>query len=155
MALLARFRRPGGFAQLLQLIETCEPAKQKNLLGLVSQEDPGWAHLVQTKAITTERVFSWPDHVLQEIIPNIPEKIAVALYVSLSDQQKMRFKTNLSNMRKKALEESLGYASTATASEQNAARVRLIQLVRTLEAEGKIKFQTFDPVLIIDPGIAA
>ena len=62
--MLSRFRKPGGFMQLLALIESCDPSKQKNLLSLVGPEDPGWAHLLKVKALTFDRIRSWPAPVL-------------------------------------------------------------------------------------------
>lgn len=154
MSMLNRFRKQGGFQQLLILIETCDPIKQENLFHLVSSEDPGWAFLVKTKCLTTDRIFSWPENVLEEITPNIPETVAVALYFSLSKDGKEKLRNTMTNSAKRSFDETLS-RSNPTVSEQNAARIKLFQLVRALELEGKLKFQTFDPTLVIDPSIAA
>lgn len=154
MSMLNRFRKQGGFQQLLTLIETCDPSKQKNLLHLVGVEDPGWAHLVKVKCLTLDRVFSWPDSVLREITPSLPEKVMVALHSALNPNQREKFKTSLPQMQLRNLDDQFASIG-ATPSEQNAARIKLFQIIRDLEAEGKFKFQTFDPILVIDPSIAA
>lgn len=153
MPMLNRFRKQGGFQQLLNLIETCEPSKQKNLLHLVSVEDPGWAHLVKVKCLTLHRIFSWPEAVIREITPFLPEKVMVALHSALDPSQQERLKAAIPHMQLRNLEDQ--FSTGATTSEQHAAQIKLFQIVRDLEAEGKFKFQTFDPILVIDPSIAA
>jgi len=154
MSMLNRFRKQGGFQQLLTLIETCDPAKQKNLLHLVGVEDPGWAHLVKIKCLTLDRIFSWPDSIIHEIMPLLPEKVMVVLHSSLDPMQREKFRSSLPHMQLRNLDDQFS-SSSATPSELNAARIKLFQIVRDLESEGKIKFQTFDPILMIDPSIAA
>lgn len=154
MSMLTRFRKPGGFSQLLALIETCDPVKQKNLLHLVGSEDPGWAHLVRSKCLTFERVLSWPPEVLLEIVPYIPEKVLICLISSVSGDQLAKLKGAISHSQMRTLTDSKN-SMVITPAEHAASAVKLIQIVRALEAEGKIKFQTFDPLLMVDPSLAA
>lgn len=154
MSMLSRFRKQGGFQQLLTLIETCDSVKQQNLLHLVCVEDPGWAYLVKVKCLSLDRIFSWPESILLELASNIPEKICVPLYFSLNDEHKLKLRAALSTAMTRSLDEGLSGVNPSQ-SEQNAARIKVIQIVRSLESEGKIKFQTFDPILVIDPAIAA
>ena len=154
MSMLNRFRKQGGFQQLLTLIETCDPIKQESLLHLVSSEDPGWAHLVKTKCLTRSRIFSWPESILQEIVPQLPEMVAVALFFSLDKPGQEKLRGAMTKSAVRSFDELLS-RSNPTSSEQNAARIKLFQVVRTLELDGKLKFQTFDPALVIDPSIAA
>jgi flagellar motor switch protein FliG len=154
MSMLGRFRKQGGFFQLLTLIETCDPIKQKNLLHLVSVEDPGWAYLVRTKCLTLEKVFNWPTEVLLEITPHLTEKVLISLYASLDDIKKQKLMNALSSSQIRLVKELMS-SHSSTSAEQNAAAIKLIQTVRELEAEGKIKFSNFDPSLAIDPSLAA
>ena len=50
--MLTRYRRPGGFLNLLKLIETCGGAKQDKLLKTISDEDQAYdlaESLINTK----------------------------------------------------------------------------------------------------------
>jgi flagellar motor switch protein FliG len=153
MSMLSRFRKQGGFSQLLTLIETCDPIKQKNLLHLVGVEDPGWAHLVKIKCLTVDRILNWPQEILMEITPHLTEKLIISLYARLRPDQKNQLTSALPNSALRILKDQMG--QSVHIAEQNAAAIRLIQIVRDLENAGKIKFSNFDPALTIDPSIAA
>src|SRR5690349_9430773 len=108
MSMLNRFRKPGGFLQLLALIETCEPAKQKSLMHLVGTEDPGWAHLVKLKILTMERIFSWPQEILMEITPHLPDQvlaIAHQMATQLSPKAQEKWLNSLPSMKAREVKE--------------------------------------------------
>jgi len=160
MSMLSRFRKPGGFQQLLALIETCEPAKQKSLMRLVGTEDPGWAHLVKVKILTMERILSWPQEVLMEITPHLPDQVLATAY-QMAEQLSTpeaalheKWINSLPSMKAKEVK-ALCKDQVMTAAEQASTSIKVIQTVRDLEAKGKIRFGSFDPVLEIDKRIAA
>jgi flagellar motor switch protein FliG len=154
MSMLNRFRKKGGFQQLVTLIETSDPEKQKNLLHLVGTEDPGWAHLLKIKCLTPDRILAWPDEVLKDIVPSLSDRIALVLYLSVSKTQKNKFQQAASLAQKRYFLET-SHNENPTPSEITSANLKLVHAVRELEKDGKIKFQTFDPILVIDPSIAA
>lgn len=160
MSMLNRFRKPGGFHQLLALIETCEPAKQKDLLHLVGSEDPGWAHLVKAKSLTFDRILSWPVEVLMEITPHLPDKVLAAAYLVAEQQSSHgnllheKWLKSLPSMKAREVH-SLAQGSAVTAAEQTASLIKIIQTVRDLEAKGNIRFAQFDPSLEVDKRLAA
>ena len=154
MSMLNRFRKQGGFQQLLALIETCDPDKQKNLLHLVGTEDPGWAHLVKVKALNLDRILSWPQEIILEIAPHVPDKILATLCVKLNMETQSKLLVAVPNLKGRELRE-LSTALKPTAAEYHAAVVMLIKTVRDLETRGKIRFVTFDPSLVVDQKIAA
>ena len=161
MSMLNRFRKPGGFQQLLQLLETCEPLKQKNLLHLVGTEDPGWAYLVKLKSLTFERVLSWPVEVLMEITPHLPDKMLATAYqiaesISLRSSSKLHEKwlQSLPSMKAREIHE-MAKMLPFNAPEQSTTMVKVILVVRDLESKGQLRFSNFDPSLELDKRIAA
>jgi flagellar motor switch protein FliG len=56
MDLLRRYHKPGGFLQLVQLIETCGPQKQQQLLTSIEKESLEWANEVRAKILTINRI---------------------------------------------------------------------------------------------------
>lgn len=161
MSTLGRFRKPGGFQQLLALIETCDPAKQKNLMHLIGTEDPGWAHLVRLKALTFERIMSWPVEVLMEITPPLPDNILANGYkmaelISNGEQPHLHEKwlKSIPSIKAKEIKDLASYQQL-TAADQAASVVKLLQVVRELEAKGVIRFSNFDPSLELDMRITA
>jgi flagellar motor switch protein FliG len=154
---LSRFRKPGGFQQLLTLIETCEPAKQKSLLHLIGTEDPGWAHLVRVKMLSFERVLSWPIEILMEITPPLPDHVLTTSYkmaeqISVSMQEK--WLRCIPSIKAKEIQE-MAHFQTLSPPEQIASVIKLLQTIRELEAKGIIRFTTFDPTLEIDSRLTA
>jgi hypothetical protein len=161
MSILGRFRKPGGFQQLLALLETCEPAKQKNLLHLIGTEDPGWAYMVKMKVLTFERILSWPVEIIAEITPALPDLILATAYqmagtLKSKDGSNLQEKWIQSVPRIKAKEiQYLADFQTFSAAELTAAIVKVLQTAREAESLGRIRFANFDPQLEIDKQIAA
>lgn len=161
MSMLNRFRKPGGFIQLLSLVETCDQQKKNNLLQLVGSEDPGWAYLVKLKSITFERILSWPVNILMEITPHLSDRILVTAYhmaqsvakTGQSDGPEKWLKA-LPSMKAKEISR-LAQSSSINPIEHHAAAIKIIQTVRELEAKGLIRFSQFDPTLEIEKNSAA
>ncbi len=157
MSMLTRFRKQGGFNQLLTLIEVCDPIKQKNLLHLVGTEDPGWAYLLRSKVLTKNRILGWPQNILMEITPQLSDPVILALHSSLNDNHKLALMNSLPQSILLRVTQNLNadFAIEYSEAEQNAATIKLIQVTRDLENEGKIKFSNFDPSLCLDSTLAA
>jgi hypothetical protein len=159
MSTLSRFRKPGGFQQLLLLIETCDPSKQKNLMQLVCKEDPGWAHLLKVKALTFERVLSWPSEVLMEITPPLSDLVLATVYQIAQNLQRdpllaEKWLKGLPSLKAKEIQ-SLSQNQIFTPAEQSVAVIKVIQTVRELESKGILRFANFDPLLEIDQRLTA
>lgn len=141
--------------QLLALIESCDPSKQKNLLSLVGAEDPGWAHLLKVKALTFDRILSWPAPVLMEVTVALPDRVLAIAYKAMTrSEQQDHWLSCLSDFKAKEIQEIAGTLETSI-NEEHAAIIKIIQTVRDLESNGKIKFAKFAPELVVDPRIAA
>jgi flagellar motor switch protein FliG len=154
MSMLEKFRKTGGFQQLVQIIEICEPAKQKNMLILVGQEDPGWAHLVKAKSLSLERVMSWPHQVLMSILLPLSVPVQAALYNSINDVQRGNM---LKAIHPRMLREIQDHATQKSPSPEEcfSARVQLIQTTRELINVGRLDPAAFDPALLIEQKLAA
>lgn len=154
MSMLARFRKPGGFLQLLNLIETCEPVKRNQLMDLIAKEDPGWAHLVKTKALSFERIMAWPQNTLMEITPRIPDKIlGVAVHMCPTEFRE-KLLSSLPHMKRREIEYMLNNFNPSS-GEKHAAVIKIIQTVRELEHEGMLKMSMIDPSLVLDQKLAS
>jgi flagellar motor switch protein FliG len=151
---LDRFRKKGGFLQLVQIVESTEPSKRKNLLHLVASEDPGWAHLIRLKVLSLDRILTWPREVLASILVDIPDSALIPLICGGSEDVRAKILLALERSRsQKMLEHSRGVSSSP--AEQFAASVEIIQYIRGLVASGHLDFSFFDPSLVIDEKIAA
>ena len=161
MSTLSRFRKPGGFQQLLALIETCEPEKQKNLMHLIGTEDPGWAHLVKIKALTFERILSWPVEILMEITPHLQDHSIAMVFrmAESSDKYKKndlhtKWLKSIPNIKAKSIQ-NMANSVRFTKEDQTASVIKLLQTVRELQVKGILNFSAFDPGLDVDIRITA
>lgn len=71
MGMLDRYKKKGGFTQLLQLIETSGKAKQEQFLAIVAQESPAWETEIRKKTLTLDKVMTWNPTYLSEIFSRI------------------------------------------------------------------------------------
>ncbi len=88
MSSLQRYKKSGGFIQLLSLIETFGPAKKEKFLEMIEGESAPWAAALRDKMITLDRVFSWPDQVVVEIFKALPIKSQSYALEGLTPEQK-------------------------------------------------------------------
>lgn len=152
--MLGRFRRPGGFHQLLLLLESCDPSKQTQLLRMIAQEDPGWAYLAKLKLLSVERVMAWPTTILMEVLPQMPLPIVINLYCGLGPEYRAKIKESLPKEWRMNFERDTTDVNPKP-EEKFAAGVTLLQTVRDMSSQGLIKFNLFDPELEIDHRIVA
>ena len=73
MSILSRYKKTGGFSQLLNLIETCGLKKRENLLKIIDQESSVWADEIKAKMVTIDKVFTWPDDEIMEIFASVQD----------------------------------------------------------------------------------
>ena len=66
MAMLDRYKKTGGFNQLLTLLETCGPQKKVKFLEIIRLEDPRWADALEAKMIDLKRFLKWNDSAIAE-----------------------------------------------------------------------------------------
>ena len=152
MGMITRYKKPGGFKQLLQLIETSGKAKQEKFLTIVKEEDPKWAETIEKKMLTVDRVLSWNEQVLAEIFTRLNDITLVIFNHILNEEQwKVATKT-FSHSKLRALGDKLDEKVPGTA-EQTTGIINLLTEVRTMIAEGMIRLEQVDPELIIDPEI--
>lgn len=159
MSMLSQFRKPGGFQQLLLLMETSEPAKQKALLQLVAKEDPGWAHLLKVKALTFDRVLQWPEDVLMSLTSHLPDSVLAAAHqmafqISSSQAFHEKWLNALPSVKSREIQ-TLSKTQVFTPAEKSAAAIQIVQKIRELEQKGTLIPHNFDPSLEWDDRLVA
>ena len=148
MGMLLRYQRPGGFIQLLQLIETCGKQKQDSFLNIIESEDPRWAHAVREKMLSMERIFSWDDNAIAEIFARMSLLTLATAMHGLSQEHIDRFLKTFSHAQKRNLDD-LFNAKTPPAAEISAAFLKILQEARAMMIQGYLKVEKFAPQLLI------
>jgi hypothetical protein len=152
MDLLRRYHKPGGFLQLLQLIETCAPQKQQQLLGSVEKESRVWAEEVRNKMLTIDRIFGWAEQPLAEVISRVQElTLAVAAH-GIEPQLWAKATKTLSHGQRRRIDD-LSKSKNPTPGELLSANTKIIAEVRDMINQGYVHLPTVDPALIIEEDI--
>jgi FliG C-terminal domain len=152
MSMLSRYQKPGGFIQLLQLIETCGKAKQENFLNIVEGEDIRWAQAIKEKMLTVEKIISWDDTVLAEIAARLqPLSLATFLH-GLKKEDGDRLLRTFSHAQKRNIDD-LFTSKKPNAAEINAAYLKVLQEVRYMIMHAFIRVDKFAPEMVIPEDI--
>jgi hypothetical protein len=145
---LDRYKKKGGFLQLLHLLENSTPTKKDQLLEIIAQESLIWKVTLLKKLITFERVLSWGPPLFAEVVAKLaPDVVAISLkqlpepeiskqlsYLSKAEQTKIRIQLDLVK---------------PTPGEIITCHHKVVAEVRRLLSEGILTFNQIDPELYI------
>lgn len=148
MSMLSRYKKHGGFEQLLFLIESSNDKKQEQFLKLIEAESSATALMLKSKMLTVERVFSWEESFLGDIVSHVPVLVLSILLKNKSEEIVQRVLGTLSHGQKQEVLEKVKEANPSL-GEYETARIRLIQTVRELNDSGKIQIRQIAPDLDI------
>lgn len=152
MAMLDRYRKPGGFYQLLALLETCGLQKQAKFLEIIRTEDPRWADALRAKMLDIERIFAWNDETLAEIIGTLQDLTLAVVLQAASPTMKEKISRPLTHGRRRKIDDLVG-SSKPTPSEVATMHMKVIETVRKMAHDGFLRFEKFDAALAIEDGI--
>jgi hypothetical protein len=142
--MLDRYRKTGGFAQLLTLLETCGSAKQEKFLQMIREQDENWAKALEARIMTVDRVFSWPAEVVAELLPTLQDLTIATASRGLNDAQKEILYRTMSSSQKRKIDE-LAAAGTPSAAEVATTLNKILIEARKAITEGRIRLEKFDP----------
>ncbi|MGZ3746682.1 MAG: FliG C-terminal domain-containing protein [Pseudobdellovibrionaceae bacterium] len=152
MSMLDRYKKKSGFIQLLNLIETSGGKKQEHFLGLINQESAAWEQELRRKMLTVDRIFSWPEDIMAEILTRIqPLTLCVSLH-GRSTELIEKILAPLPPITKRKILSQIAELNP-NPSEKMTCEMKLITEVRAVAAAGYIKFEKFDSDLFIEENI--
>jgi hypothetical protein len=151
MSMLDRYRKSGGFVQLLTLIETCGPVKQEKFLEIIRSEDPEWADAIRCKMLDLNRILSWHDDALSEILGTLQDLTLAFVLQSSEGETKERLTKLLPSGRRRKLEDL--DKDNLTPAEIATAQLRVVETVRRMAKEGQLRFDNVDALLMIEEDI--
>lgn len=152
MGMITRYKKSGGFRQLLQLVETSGKTKQERFLKIIEDEDPIWAEAIFQKMLTLEKIMCWDDQVLAEIFSRLTDiSLSVASKI-LSEEQWQRATKTFSHSRLRQLRDAIE-GKNPSPSEQSTVIVNILTEVRTMMSEGLLRVDQIDLALVIEDDI--
>jgi hypothetical protein len=152
MSTLDRYKKSGGFVQLLALLETSAPAKREKFFELIRAEDGRWANALREKIIDMDRIYSWSDDTLVEIIGTLQD-LTLAVAANAADEAtRNRLLGLLSHGRRRKIDD-LMQTQRASPGEIATMHAKIIETVRKMSIDGFLRFEKFDPVLAVEEDI--
>ncbi len=152
MGMIDRYKKRGGFVQLVQLIETTSSPKKEQFLKMIADENPTWEAAVKQRLITLERMTKWNAAILMEFLPSISHMAIACAVHPLTEEQRTFFLSTLSFGDRKKVEDIIK-EHKPNSGEVASSQMKIIGEVRKLAANGKLKFEKFDMELHIPEDI--
>lgn len=148
MAMVDRYKKSGGFIQLLQVIETCGPKKREQFMKIINEETPKWGEAITAKMLSFEKILSWKPEAIMEIAAQI-NPLAFGTALKCLPQEKFdEFNLKLGPQERRKFEQ-MYKEGNAEPAEISACVVKVINETRLLFAAGTLKFDKVDPELAI------
>lgn len=152
MGMLDRYKKKGGFIQLLNLLETSTKSKQEQFLTLIAQENATWEMELKKRVLTVDKIVDWPREPLSEIISRIqPLTLAVALRKFEVPKREEILSVLSQSDKRKIL--SLIDETNPNPAEISTCLSKIVAEVRSLIQQGIIKLEKFNPDLAVPENI--
>lgn len=154
MAMVDRYKKSGGFVQLLKVIETCNLKKRQQLMDIISSETPLWADALNEKILTYEKIISWDSEVLMELLFRISSLPFATALKSLPEVEYQKFLAKLSHQEKRKLE-VVYMEINPNPAEVSSSTFKVVSETRDLISTGVLNPEKFDKALIIPDNFEA
>ena len=148
MAMVDRYKKSGGFLQLVQVIETCNQKKREQFMNIITEESPNWAEALNQKCITFDKIISWKPEVILDIIASVNTLAFSAALKSLNAEQLELFLQKLSHQDRKKMELAM-QESNPNPNEIFSSVLKVISETRALMVQGTVKAEKVDTNLVI------
>jgi flagellar FliG-like protein len=152
MGMIDRYKKKGGFLQLVQVIETTPAVKQEKFLTMMNEEAPKWAAEVRSKILTLDKIFAWEMQYITQVVLKLPQVQLVAFYNGLLEERKNVLLKTFTYKEKKAIEESIAEGS-ATRGGFESSTHKIYNEIRNQIGSGELRLDKVDISLIIPPNI--
>ncbi|KYG64380.1 hypothetical protein AZI85_02865 [Bdellovibrio bacteriovorus] len=152
MGMLDRYKKKGGFYQLLQLLETSPATKREQFLTLIAGESPAWEEALRKRILTITRVYSWDGQYLVEIFSRVqPLTLANAMHGNPPEQVEQLLGC-LPPISKRKITDLMA-ESNPTPAEKSTCISKMLSDVRGFVSQGIIRLEKVDPELHIPENI--
>lgn len=148
MAMVDRYKKSGGFIQLIQVIETCNQKKREQFMTIITDESPEWADGLNQKCITFEKIISWKPEVILDIMASVNLLAFSTSLKSLSPESLDLFLQKLSHQDRKKIEISMQDINPSP-NEITSSVLKVISETRNLLVQGTLKADKIDVNLVI------
>lgn len=146
--MLDRYKKKGGFNQLLSLIESSTKSKQEQFLSLVAQESPVWEEEVRKKLLTLDKILSWNPVYLGEVISRIQPLTLATAFHGMPKEQVEKIVSCIGISERRKIQQVID-ESNPTPGEVSTCVLKIIIETRALIQNGILKMDKIDPEMMI------
>lgn len=151
MGMVDRYKKSGGFVQLVQVIETCSPKKREQFMGMITDENPEWAEALKEKCLTFDKIINWKPEVILDVAAAVNPLAFTTALRSLNNEQLEEFFKKVSPQDRKKFEMAM-QESNPSPNEISASVMKVISETRNMFIQGTLKVDKVDPALVIPDG---
>ncbi len=148
MAMVDRYKKAGGFVQLIQVIETCNQKKREQFMNIITEENPMWAEALNQKCITFDKIISWKAEVILDIMASVNTLAFSAALKSLPAEALETFLQKLAHQDRKKIEVAM-QEGNPNPGEISSSVLKVISETRSLLVQGTLKADKIDAQLVI------
>ena len=148
MSSLQRYRKPGGFVQLVSLIETFGPQKRDKFIEMIEGESLAWAAALRDKMLTLERVLGWSDDVCGLILKSLPLKSQAYFLEGIEPAAKARLLQTMSGSERRRLDDILS-ENNPKPEEVASVLIKFVEVSRRMVQERELSLEKIAPALVI------
>lgn len=128
----------GGIERLTKMLEDSDASTRKNILEYLKTQKPDVYEKIRKIIITFENLVSFSEKDLQTVIRSVSnEDIAKAVYKA-EPELLNKFYGNMSQGAVNAIKEIVEYSGEVSQAQVDEAQMKILDAVKSLEAEGKI-----------------
>lgn len=150
--MLDRYKKKGGFIQLLTLIETSGKQKQEQFLGLIAQESPVWEETIKKKTLSIDKILSWDVAYVTEILSRSQPLTVACAMRGMSPERIDKILGCLSQTEKRKIQNMIS-ETNPTPAEVATCVMKIISEVREMMKSGFLKMDKVDPEMLIPENI--
>lgn len=152
MSTLDRYKKKGGFIQLLAVLEGSTPQKREQFFTLIGQESKLWEETLRKKMVSLEKILAWPPEHITDALLSLPH-LTTAMVFHGYPQDKIDFYLKYFSPQDKRKVMELMKEKAPTAGEKAACVSRVLADVRQQITKGTLKIEKWDPEMAIDEDI--
>ncbi len=148
MSMVDRYKKSGGFLQLVQVIETCATKKREQFMSIISEESPLWAEALNQKCLSFDKIISWKPEIILEILAAVNLLSFATALKGLEKPQLEEFLAKLSHQEKKRIETQM-LELNPNPNEISSSMMKVVSETRNLLSSNALKADKIDQALVI------
>ncbi|OVE77046.1 hypothetical protein BVX98_03765 [bacterium F11] len=136
----------GGLEKLVGILESSDRFSRDNILEYLKNEKPGLYEKVRERILLFEDIVNFPNVAMQILVRELKTEELGRAIRGASPELQQKFLENMSQGAASLLKEEIEYGRPATNDQIEEERRKILELIKQMEADGKISFRTKEGV---------